>query len=99
MTDIVKLLIQFSCNLFQRNHRGDSILHVAALNNSQEVLPVLASFITEELFTLQNRDAMSAMDVATSLQNFDFVRTLEVIRRNLTVQNALAEREAYHPSS
>lgn len=34
MTDIVKLLIQFNCNLFQRNLRGDSILHVAALNNS-----------------------------------------------------------------
>ena len=95
--ELVKILVQFNCNVFHRNSRGDTCLHMAALHSSLGVLPVLASFITEEMFTVLNRDGMSSIDVATSLRNFDFVRSLEVIKRNITVQHALTERDVQYP--
>jgi len=98
-TQIVTVLVQFSCNLFARNLRGDTVLHTAALHNSQAVIPILASFITEEMFALRNRDGMTAQDIATSLQNISFARSLQVILRNMTVKNALSEREIAYPTS
>ena len=70
--EILKVLIQFNSNVFHRNVKGDTCLHVAASHGSHEVLPVLASFITEELFEVRNSQHMTAFDVSTSLQNFDF---------------------------
>ena len=40
---------------------------------------------------------MTAIEIATSLHNFDLVRSLEVIKRNMMVQHAIAEREAFYP--
>ena len=73
------------------------MLHVAALNDSKASIEILASFVTYELFELRNREGMTALDVATSLQNISFVKALEVIRRNLTMSNALSERNMLYP--
>lgn len=74
-------------------------MHVAALNDSKASLDILASFVTEELFDLRNKDGMMALDVATSLKNVEFVRALEAVRRNLTVSNALSERDMMYPKA
>ena len=83
--EILKILIQFNCNMFHRNARGDTCIHVAALYSSHEALPVIAAFVTEELFDVRNGEVMTALDIATSMQNYDFIKSLEVIKRNITV--------------
>ena len=70
---MLRVLIQYNCNVFHRNSKGDTCLHTAALHSSHEVLPVLASFVTEELFEVRNRDHMTASDIAISFQNDDFL--------------------------
>lgn len=54
--EMLKVLIQYGCNVFHRNGKGDTCLHVAAIYNAHQVLPVLASFVTEELFQVRNRE-------------------------------------------
>ena len=70
---MIEILLQFGCNCFHRNAKGDSVLHVAAINNSKASLDILASFVSEELYELRNRDGMTALDVATALRNVSFV--------------------------
>ena len=36
------------------------------MHGSEGVLPVLAAFMTEDLFELKNKDGMRALDVATA---------------------------------
>ena len=82
---IVQTLVQFNANCFHRNKNGDTCLHVAAQHDSNEVLPTLASFITEEMFEVRNLERMTAFDVAASEHNYSFLRSLEVLKRNMTV--------------
>ena len=49
------------------------------------------------MFEVRNSDQMTAIEIATSLQNIDLLRSLEVIKRNMIVQHAIAEREAFYP--
>ena len=67
--EAIKILIQFNCNLFHRNIRGDTCLHIAAIGNAQECLVILASFVSDQLFETRNNDGMTALDIAESLQN------------------------------
>ena len=92
--EALKILIEYNCNIFHRNAKGDTCLHEAALHGSQEVLPILASFVTEELFEVRNRDYMTAADIAASIHSIDFLNSLEVVKRNITVQHALADRDS-----
>ena len=55
------------------------------MHGSEATLPVLAAFLTEDLFELRNKDGMRALDVATAYKNVKLVKALEVLRRNLTV--------------
>ena len=81
----VMTLLQYNCNVFHRNLKGDTCLHLVALNGSIATLPVIGSFLTEEIFQVRNRDGMTALEVARSLQDYEIVKEIEVIKRNITV--------------
>ena len=91
--ETLKVLLQYNCNLFYRNSRGDSCLHIAAANNAQQSLVVLASFVSEQLFAAKNRDGMTALDIAESLRYKGCAQTLTVLQRNVVFRNAISQRD------
>ena len=81
--ETLKILIEFNCNLFHRNARGDNCLHIAAMHNSQESLVILANFVREQLFDSKNREGMTPIEIAESLQNSGCAHTLAALKRNV----------------
>ena len=63
----LRVLLQFNCNLFHRNRKGDTILHYAARYNATDCLATLSGFVGEQLFAAQNKDGILAIEIAHQL--------------------------------
>lgn len=93
----VTLLLQYNCNIFHRNKKGDTCLHYAALYNAADCLSALGSFCSEQLIKTRNKEGMRAFEVAQQMKHFACQNALHLLERNILYQNALLLRDKGMP--